>query len=160
MAKEYGKKPIQDRFMAKVSVPNDPNACWKWKGVPDKKGYGFIWVNSKNALAHRLSYKLFCGEIAKGMCVCHKCDNPGCVNPKHLFLGTQKENMADMIQKGRSNKAKGSKNGRAKLKEDDIQEIRKMIDSELTLTQIAKQFNVSQWTISRIKRGNNWSHVS
>jgi hypothetical protein len=159
MIKERRKKPIHDRFMAKVSVPNDPDACWEWTGGI-YHGYGYINVNSKTTRAHRLSYKLFCGEIAEEMCVCHRCDNPGCVNPKHLFLGTHKENMADMVQKGRSNSTKGSKNKAAKLKEDDIQEIRKMIDSKLTLTQIAKQFNVSTTTIFYIKRGNIWSHVS
>jgi len=159
MGKEYKKKPIQDRFMAKVFVPDDPDACWEWKASKNKYGYGQFSVNGKFAYAHRLSYELFCGEITKEMYVCHKCDNRICVNPRHLFLGTPKDNVLDMFQKGRSNKAKGSKHPFAKLKEDDVLKIRKLLKTQLSQTEIGKMFGVGQARISMIKCGKNWCHV-
>jgi len=156
MPNQYTKISLQDRFMAKVFVPNDPDACWEWKAAKSK-GYGRFRLNGKFTYAHRFSYQFFCGEVAGGMYVCHKCDNPICVNPKHLFLGTHKENMLDRNQKNRQ--SKGSKNGSSKLKENDILEIRKMLNSGSTGREIAKQFGISYHVISKIKHGRIWSHV-
>ena len=162
MVRQYTKKPIQDRFMAKVSVPNDPDDCWEWKGrknLAGNEGYGQFWVDGRNKGAHRISYELFCGEITQNMFVCHKCDNRICVNPKHLFLGTNKDNMLDMVKKKRSNKLKGSKHGMSKLNESNILEIRKMLNNGLTVTEIGKQFGVGPNAIYNIKHGKKWSHV-
>jgi len=159
MPRKYTKKPAQNRFMAKVFVPNDPDACWEWKAAKRNDGYGQFSLNRKPIGAHIVSYQFFCGEISKGMCVCHKCDNRSCVNPKHLFLGTHKENMADMVRKKRQSDRKGSKNSRAILKEDDILKIRKLFETKLTQTEIGKMFGVSYEVIGMIKRGRNWSHV-
>lgn len=76
--------------------------CWCWKGQTDRKGYGRIWRDGKRRQAHRVSYELIFGPIPDGMQVCHKCDNPPCVRPSHLFLGTQSDNMKDCTNKGRN----------------------------------------------------------
>lgn len=91
---------LKKRFLDKV---NKTSSCWIWIGADDgRKGYGRINVNGKTAKAHRISYELFNGEIKDNLNVLHKCDNPKCVNPDHLFLGTQKMNMADMYSKNRA----------------------------------------------------------
>lgn len=78
------------------------NQCWIWKMSKNSDGYGNVWVDKKYWKAHRLSYLVFKGDIPEGLCVCHRCDNASCVNPEHLWLGTHKENMLDMIKKGRT----------------------------------------------------------
>lgn len=96
-----GKRNIELRIKRNILIW--PNSCWIWGLRVDKQGYGRINFNSKTEQAHRISYKAFRGDIPNGMCVLHKCDNPTCVNPDHLFLGTKKDNVQDMILKGRAN---------------------------------------------------------
>lgn len=99
------RKPVQRAFWAKVDI-GEPDACWLWRGCILPKGYG----KSGTQLAHRISYALHNGPIPDGLFVLHKCDNPSCVNPRHLFVGTQQENMADCVSKGRGKHPIADKN--------------------------------------------------
>lgn len=164
------------RFMAKVAIQE--NGCWMWQGALGKKGYGMFSVggsrnpdgtrrNSMRA-AHRVSYELFKGPIPEhdshhGMCVLHKCDTPGCVNPDHLFLGTNADNVHDMDEKGRrvNTPNRGSDHGNAVLDEAKVKEIMKLLESRSpTQRKIAEMYGVSFATINHIKTGRLWAHVT
>lgn len=112
-----------DRFEQKIYYSID--GCHYWTGAVNGPGYGSIKVNRKSEPAHRISYILYRGEIPSGLFVCHKCDNPGCVNPHHLFLGTRQDNMDDMIKKNRKADCRGTKNGSSKLTDAQVREIKK-----------------------------------
>lgn len=94
--------PILKRFWSKVAFTANPNKCWEWQAGKTKYGYGELMIKNKQVYAHRLSWELTYGEIPDGLFVCHKCDNPKCVNPNHLFLGTNLDNVRDMVSKGRN----------------------------------------------------------
>jgi len=139
------------------------NECWEWKGFSQNKGYGFIsWGQGKSKtkwLVHRISYTIWKGEIPKGMFILHSCDNPKCFNPDHLSVGTQKDNLQQMSQRGRSNARYGSKSGKSKLKESEVIKIRQMRDEGKTLKEISKKFNVTDANISDICQKYTWKHV-
>ena len=159
------------RFMAKVAIQE--NGCWMWQGALGKKGYGMFSVGSsrnpdgtrRNSMraAHRVSYELFKGNIPDGLFVLHKCDTPGCVNPDHLFLGTNTDNMQDMDAKGRrvNGPSYGSDHGNAVLDEAKVMEILKLLESRSpTQRKIAEMYGVSFATINHIKTGRLWAHVT
>ena len=127
--------------------------CWIWDGNL-LNGYGTIFHEGKTQKAHRMLYEAHKGAIPKGMLVCHKCDEPSCVNPDHLFIGSQKENMEDCVAKGRI--AKGSRQGNAKLTEDQVIEIRRMFAEGAKLREVAKLYNMSTQNASDIKTRNSW----
>lgn len=146
------------RFLKKVFNYKE---CWNWNAsLRNESGYGQINFMGKMQGAHRVSYMLFKGEIPNGLCVLHKCDNPLCVNPYHLFLGTNKDNVADRERKGRGNQPHGSMSGNAKLKESDIPEIFALRLSGLTQQEIADNYGVAQCTISDVLHGKRWSRIS
>lgn len=98
--KKWEYAPLKDRFLANIDKSCD---CWLWTGAKNKQGYGHLKIKGKTYRAHRVSYELFNGKIPPGFLVMHKCDNPLCVNPNHLKLGTHKDNTQDMMEKGRDN---------------------------------------------------------
>lgn len=151
---------MKTRIMSKVDV--DRNGCWIWKGSYRKSGYGKMNVGSKasgtrhTATASRVSYETFVGPIPDGMVICHKCDNPKCVNPNHLFVGTFKDNYDDMVAKGRRNNARGSRIATSKLTDAKVRKIKK---SRRSTQELADQFGVSASTVRRILNGTTWKHV-
>ena len=130
------------------------SACWIWKGQSNRR-YSVIVYGKKAHRGHRLFWQKFMGEIPEGLYVCHKCDNPLCVNPEHLFLGTQDDNMKDMVKKGRadSKKKRGKNNGRAILTENDVLAIRA---SKARHVELADKYNVTPTNIQRIRKGLIW----
>ena len=143
------------RFMSKT-MPEPNSGCWLWIGSTRKDGYGrFSLRDSKPILAHRASYELFCEAPANDMKVCHKCDNPSCVNPDHLFIGTQRDNVIDAVSKG---KFFGRNHciGNGKLTADQAKEIKISTKPQKDL---AAQFNVSISSIQKIKYGKFWNWV-
>ena len=143
---------LQKRFISNVEPFSEKN-CWYWKGNKSFAGYGRIYVGEA-FYAHRLAYQIFVGSIPTGLHVLHKCDNPACVNPKHLFLGTPADNKADCMSKRRHNF--GVRNGLAKLNDKQIKEILHLNGSQ---RYIANIYNVSQSTISLIKNHKIWKHI-
>jgi hypothetical protein len=92
---------VEERFLARVQKGD---GCWEWQSSRARFGHGLFYVDQTNVPAHRYAYRMWVGPIPLGMCVCHSCDNPPCVNPAHLWLGTQRDNVADMVRKGRQAK--------------------------------------------------------
>lgn len=155
---EKAVKPTDgERFNSKFNRAGD-SECWEWEALLDRDGYGIFKVGRRAIGAHRFARELSNGPIPPGMKVCHACDNPRCVNPAHLFIGTQRENMLDMKLKGRS--TRGEANHSSKLSESDIQ---KMIsDYSLGIkngVQLAKEYNICFSWAYRILRRESWKHV-
>jgi hypothetical protein len=151
----------EQRFWKKVDKSGD---CWEWTACKNESGYGRFWFNGKKQYAHRVSWQLENGSISDVMFCCHICDNPGCVNPGHLFIGTNADNMADKVAKGRQSRGyqhgkniRGEKHGSARLAEADVISIR--ADSR-PLKKIASDFGVSRALICLIKNRKRWAHVN
>lgn len=125
--------------------------CWVWTGSRNGAGYGTVTIDGRSDFAHRLAWTLTYGRIPPGKRVLHRCDNPPCVRPSHLFLGTQSENLIDAVTKGRG--------GTAKLTVSDILTIRDLLAEGLSQQAVADRFHVSQVTISLVHRGRTWSHA-
>ena len=152
-------RPISDRFWPKVAV-RGPDECWPWNAYLGRRGYGSIKaVNRRTLYAHRVSWELAHGPVPVGMCVCHKCDNPACVNPGHLFLGTHADNMADKAKKGRAPAIAGERHWWSKLTEDDIGFIRCWSSAGWSHGSLAKAIGVSRSAVTLIVTRKNWAHV-
>lgn len=147
------------RFFANVPDELDENGCLLWLGGRMGGGYGQIWAHGRTYAAHRFAYEQFVGPIPRGMNVCHRCDNPACVNPGHLWLGTQKENLADAFAKGRRRFAAGEKAARAKLTAEDVRSIRLQVREGRRQDALAKEFGVTGGCISHVVTGRTWRHL-
>lgn len=141
---------LDDRFWSKV---NKTEYCWLWTGCTNNQGYGRIRYNDITLLAHRVSWQIRFGEIPTGLLVLHTCDNRICVNPQHLSLGTQKDNMLDANNKGRL--ISGEKHYNSKLTQEDVSAIKSML-SYRSCAEIGRMFGVSSRNISSIKLGQSW----
>lgn len=155
------KAPLRERFEKYVDRSGGPDACHPWTASTKGWGYGQIggskdgkrWMDA----AHRVAFQLGVGPIPAGLCVLHHCDNPCCCNPRHLFLGTHADNMADKTRKGRASKMLGKDNPHAKLSESEVLAIRGM--SGTTQREIGKLFGVSQSRVSDIRMRVSWGHL-
>ena len=143
----------QEYILDRIEI-NPESECWEWQKAILANGYGIGWFWSKHWKAHRLSYTAFVEIIPEGLVICHKCDNKVCVNPDHLFTGTQLDNVLDREKKGRG--AKGEDNGNSILNEPDVLEIKQRLANGEKGISIAKDFNVQPAAISKIKCGRSW----
>ena len=150
-------KQRRNEFYTKIKI--DEKGCHNWIGQLDASGYGEIRIKSKGVRAHRFSWEMHRGEIPNGLWVLHHCDNRRCVNCDHLYLGTPKDNVRDMVERRRMNHSsvkKGSKSNLSKLTEEKVTEIRKMRSEGHKYQTIADKFNVGIGCISHIITGRNW----
>lgn len=129
------------------------SGCWIWTGTSTSLGYGELRLNKKRHYAHRFSYQIHKGQIPDGLVVRHQCDIPACVNPEHLKLGTQRQNVIDSVVRGRANRPKGARNGSAKLTPEQVREAFLSNDSDC---EIARRLSVHSSTIRNIRLGRVW----
>jgi len=147
--------PVQARFEQKLEY--DANVgCWLWAASADENGYGTFFDGTKTVKAHRAAWTIYVGEIPEGLQVLHRCDTPACVNPKHLFLGTLADNIADCIDKGRRHSTRGVLNAKCVLTEDDV---RAILADPRGDKAIADDYGVVRGTIWAIRNGPNWRHL-
>lgn len=156
---------IRERIKKNTKVIGN---CWEWQLSVKGFGYGYMTIGSrtdgtrKTETAHRASYAAFNGDIPKGMWVLHRCDNPKCCNPEHLYLGDRRQNVKDMMDRGRLNHAVGEGAPNSKLTVDEVRSIRdERINKNTSYRNLAKKYNVkSHKTIMQICKGELWSHIS
>lgn len=157
--------PLEQRLYSHVAI-NPRSGCWEWTGSK-RNGYGRLTVGSRidgtrrSVSAHRMSYELNFGEIPDGMEVCHKCDNPCCINPDHLFLGTRKDNADDRERKGRNIIFTGEEQPRAKLTKKAVKNARwERAYKGASFQELANKYGVSKKTIQNAVKGVTWKCVS
>lgn len=149
-------KPIAERLWAKTNK-GEPNECWEWQGTRHPKGHGQIGRGRRQdglAYTHVVAWEVTYGPVPSGTYVCHRCDNPPCVNPRHLFLGTPADNTRDMIKKQRH--SFGERHA-SKLTEDDVIKIRRLLAEGMTQQAVADRFSVSRSMIGHVGKFNRWA---
>ena len=148
---------VKQRILEKRRISD--SGCWEFTGLLSDSGYGLTCFNGRNRLVHRLSYEMFCGAFDQSLNVLHKCDNPRCFNPEHLWLGTQADNMRDCLEKGRMKmpNVQGEKNPKAKLTIAIVGEIRRRYKvGGITQTALAREHGVSIVLVGKIVNGRLW----
>ena len=156
-ARQKNIPPLEERFWSKVIIKKE-DECWPWGAAPrsKNKAYGAFWFNGRHHSASKIALILSGVDVPKGMYVCHKCDNPTCCNPKHLFVGTPLENNSDKISKGRD--AKGERVGTSILKAEQVLQIRKLKGSR-SAKSLAEEFGVGHMNIYDIWTYRSWKHI-
>lgn len=146
-----------ERFWKRVAVASK-EVCWVWTGGKGRGGYGQTTFNYKHKAAHRAAWEVTFGEIPSGMMVCHRCDNPPCCNPHHLFLGSNSENQLDSVKKKRSRAARqdGESNYMAKLTENEVLEIRRRRGAGESGASLSREFGISQGALCQAYKGTTW----
>lgn len=173
-----------DRFMEKIDKASSPRGCWLWTAAKSHNGYGFFKESPRQMTkAHRFAYAQWVAPIPDGLLVCHHCDTPACVNPEHLYVGTQKQNRGDAVDRGRT--ATGLRSGMhthpearqygkradtsawlrgeqvslSKVTEQDVREIRRLRSEGIRNDELALRYGVDRHTITSITSGRTWKHV-
>jgi len=167
--KRAARDPVA-RFWAKVDTSAGMDGCWLWTGaLTEAGGYGrFDAVKGQSGRAHRFAYELLVGPIPDGLLVCHHCDNPPCVNPSHLFIGTAKDNVADMVRKDRvwrggvpaDRQPRGERHYMARLTEAQVRELRARAGAGEVQAALAREYGVADETVSAIMHRRTWAHVA
>lgn len=163
------RKTLEERFWEKVDRSGGPDACWEWQAYRSKPGYGYFKVDGCVSHAHRIAWSLSNSSSPQGLCVCHRCDNPPCCNPAHLFLGTLADNNADMVAKGRNvvvtgdrhgsrlhpeRRPRGERHWKARFTDDTIAEIRRVYEAtRVSQRKLARQYGISYSHMSAILCG-------
>jgi hypothetical protein len=142
-------------FWSMVDIRSD-DECWVWTGTRTNKGYGRTFWQGSNRGTHRIAYTLTYGEIGHGLNVLHKCDNPPCCNPNHLFSGTQHENNTDKKNKGRASRLIGERNPKARLTWEQVREIRRLHSEGMAQNALAKKFEINTMSICSIVNHKQW----
>lgn len=158
-ARSENRKPLAERFWAKVQK-GGPDECWPWTGGTSLSGYGRIGRGGRDGAdvqASRVAWELTNGSIPDGLFCLHICDCPGCCNPRHIFLGTNQDNMDDKVRKGRQNR--GETSPVAKLTEDDVRAIRRRREEGISFAKLAREFGISVMQAHRIVNRVRWAHI-
>ena len=163
-------KTLEQKFWSKV---RKADGCWTWTGAVDAKDYGELRIRRKRVRAHRLSWSFHVGEIPVGQFVLHHCDNPRCVRPDHLFLGSHADNVQDRVNKRRSaygerngmhthpeSRTCGERNGSSKLTNIKVAEIRGLLQTEISISELSRRFHVARAVIRGIRDGSRWTSAA
>jgi hypothetical protein len=157
-------RKYEERFWLKVEKDANDRGCWEWRASTESTGYGQVHINGSDTQSHRYSWKVHNGDPGEQW-VLHKCDNRLCVNPDHLYLGDASDNMDDMWERSGRDEPEppvkdpqGESNGRSKLTENDVREIRRRWPDE-TQQDLADEFGLKQASVSQIVRRENWDHI-
>lgn len=161
--RDEARKSTEDHFWSRVDRSGGPDGCWLWIGGGDGKGYGSCKFRGRMIRTHILAWELTHGPISDRLCVCHDCpggENRRCCNPRHLFLGTRKDNNADRDRKGHHVSLRGERHGRAKLSPESVIAIRRRsATGDATFAALSREFGVSETTIADIVRRKIWRHL-
>jgi len=163
--RRYGNP--KERFWSHVDTSGGQDSCWAWLQSVDRNGYGYTWWDGQTLRGHRVAWLLTFGDIPIGACVLHKCDNPSCCNPMHLWIGTRGDNVADKVAKRRQATGislnhpsrKGEMHPRTKLSERDVLEIRNLAGTGVPIAELANRKGLTYGNVYQIVKRQSWKHI-